>query len=359
MAAAASPVVRERGWGPLVLALIACLAVAAAPFWPAATGLAAAVVRALVPIEQTLLLVVPTLAVCATVAWLAGGRLIAALGWWALTAWVLGQPLPAGAPGYSALSRGWALLLAAAFGIVCFVGPRLRFFVRAISALGVAFTVALAAIIVSGRDPSRLVGVMHAELSRRNQASVDAWRRHAESARSWQAVSRRAPELAERAGASADRLRQLPGRTALLVPALLGLESLVVLSLAWGLHHRLSRSRIGPPLGTLKSFRFNDQLVWGLVVGVTIVVLPSLAPLRVVGLNLLVFFGALYALRGLGILRWLASERVALAAVVALALLLPFVGVGLLAATLSGVALAVGLGDTWGDWRNRSARQIT
>jgi hypothetical protein len=143
------------------------------------------------------------------------------------------------------------------------------------------------------------------------------------------------------------------------VPALLSLESLAALSLAWGLHHRLSRARIGPPLGSLKSFRFNDQLVWGLVVGVTIVILPSLASLRVVGLNLLVFFGALYALRGLGILRWLASERVAVVSVVGLAVLLPFVGLGLLAATLSGVALAIGLGDTWGDWRNRGARQIT
>jgi Predicted membrane protein (DUF2232) len=143
------------------------------------------------------------------------------------------------------------------------------------------------------------------------------------------------------------------------VPALLGLESLGALALAWGLHHRLSRMRLGPPLGSLRTFRFNDQLVWGLVVGVTIVILPSLASLRVVGFNLLLFFGALYALRGLGILRWLASERVALAAVVGLVLLLPVFGIELLAGTLSGVALAIGLGDTWGDWRNRRARQIT
>ena len=71
------------------------------------------------------------------------------------------------------------------------------------------------------------------------------------------------------------------------------------------------------------------------------------------------FFGALYALRGLGIFRWLASERVAVAAVVGLAILLPIVGLELLAGTLSGVALAIGLGDTWGDWRNRRARQVS
>ena len=30
-----------------------------------------------------------------------------------------------------------------------------------------------------------------------------------------------------------------------------------------------SRARIGPPLAPLKEFRFNDQLVWGLIAGVT------------------------------------------------------------------------------------------
>ena len=38
----------------MVLALATCLAVAAAPFWPPAAGLIAAVVRGIVPVEQTL-----------------------------------------------------------------------------------------------------------------------------------------------------------------------------------------------------------------------------------------------------------------------------------------------------------------
>ena len=358
MAAAASPVGRERGWGPMVLALVACLAVAAAPFWPPAAGLAAALVRSLVPVEQMLLLVVPTLAVCAAVAWWAGGRLAPALAWSALAAWVIWQPLPAESPGYAAVARGWALVLAAAFGIVCFVRPRLPFFVRALSAIGMATAFALLWLLVTGRDPGRLADVMGTELARRSQASLDAWQRHLRTDGVWRSVSERAPELAARATASAEQLGELPVRTAPVVPALLGLESLAALGLAWGLHHRLSRVRLGPPLGSLATFRFNDQLVWGLVAGVTIVIVPSLAPLRAVGFNLLLFFGALYALRGLGILRWLASERVALVAVIGVALLLPIVGLELLVGTLSGLALAVGLGDTWGDWRNRRARQV-
>jgi hypothetical protein len=251
------------------------------------------------------------------------------------------------------------LLLAASFGLVSFVRPKLPFFVRALSALGVACLVALTWLVAVGRDPARLTTVMHAELSRRSHASLQAWQQHLQTASTWRAVAERAPELTERAVASATQLEQLPDRAAPLVPALLALESLAALALAWGLYHRLSRTRLGPPLGSLTTFRFNDQLVWGLVVGVTLVIVPSLAPLRAVGFNLLLFFGALYALRGLGILRWLASERVALAAIVGLALLLPVVGLELLAGTLSGVALAIGLGDTWGDWRNRRARPIS
>ena len=73
MDVAATPAVRERGWVPTVAALAACLAVAAAPLWPSAAGLAAALVRTVVPIEQTLLLVVPAMAGCAIVGWWAGG----------------------------------------------------------------------------------------------------------------------------------------------------------------------------------------------------------------------------------------------------------------------------------------------
>lgn len=358
MTAAAAPVGRERGWGLIVLALAVCLAVAAAPFWPAAAGLAAGLVRSLVPVEQTLLLVVPAVAACAAIGWWAGGRLVTAVVWCALAVWVLRQPLPIESPGYAALARGWTLLVAATFGLVGFVGPRLPFFVRALSALGLSCLVAFGTLVATGRDPARLVGVMQAELARRVDGSVDAWQRHSQNA-AWRAAAERSPELAARAEASLDGLRTLPGRTAPLAPALLALESLAALGLAWGLYHRLSRVRLGPPLGPLSKFRFSDQLVWGLVAGITIFVVPTLASLRVLGLNLLLFFGALYALRGLGILRWLAPERVALAAGLGIALLLPLLGVWLLAGVLSVVALVVGLGDTWGDWRNRRARSTT
>ena len=54
----------------------------------------------------------------------------------------------------------------------------------------------------------------------------------------------------------------------------------------------------------MREFRFNDQLVWGLIVGLTIMLVPTLTALSGVGKNLLVFFGALYAMRGFGVLSW-------------------------------------------------------
>jgi hypothetical protein len=65
-----------------------------------------------------------------------------------------------------------------------------------------------------------------------------------------------------------------------------------------------------------------------------------------------VFFSALYVLRGLGVLAWfMADRRLALAMLILLALLFtPAVG---------ALALALGLGDTWLDWRGRARQQLT
>jgi len=133
---------------------------------------------------------------------------------------------------------------------------------------------------------------------------------------------------------------------------------LAALALAWATYHRFSRTRLGAPLRPLREFRFNDQLVWGLIVGLTIMLLPTLTALSGVGKNLLVFFGALYALRGLGVLSWFmapGSLGVTLGigfVVLAVPLLGAFVALGFV--MLGIAALALGLGDTWADWRSRA-----
>jgi hypothetical protein len=354
---AATTAPRERGWGLLVLALLASLVVAAAPVWPGAAGLAAAVARLAVPVEQTLLLVIPALAACAVVAWWHGGSAWLAVVWLAFAGWTIAQPFAPGATaaaggGYPSLARGWAVTLAAAFGLVGMVAPRHPFLGRALAALGLASAVAAGALVLAPRGPERFVRLVTAEYGRRVEGSLAAWHR-AEAGAAWQEAVGRVPELADRAARTAARLSELPAPAARLVPALVALESLAALALAWALFHRLSRTRLGPPLGALAGFRFNDQLIWGLVVGATFVLLPSLAALRPVGANLLLFFGALYALRGLGVLRWLASEKVAAGGALALALLVFVLGPVLVGGSLAAVALVVGLADGWSDWRRR------
>jgi hypothetical protein len=141
-------------------------------------------------------------------------------------------------------------------------------------------------------------------------------------------------------------VRQMAERSPALFPALLALETLAALGLAWALYHRVGRARIGAPLASLREFRFNDHFIWGLVGGLALLVVPGLGPVRALGANLLVFFGALYGLRGAGVaLFFLAPGRV---------MTVVMVGVSVLFAGAAGVIfVGLGLGDTWLDWRRR------
>jgi hypothetical protein len=138
-------------------------------------------------------------------------------------------------------------------------------------------------------------------------------------------------------------MRAIPVRAASLLPALLALESLAALALGWGVFQRLSSVKIGPPLSPLIEFRFNDQLVWGLAVGATLCLLPAFEGGRTAGYNLLLFFGALYLIRGIGVLAWIARGRYAFIIILSL---IPQVFVI--------VTFALGLGDTWLDIRKRA-----
>jgi hypothetical protein len=173
----------------------------------------------------------------------------------------------------------------------------------------------------------------------------------------WRRVVSRVPQAGVLPEETERQLRALSNAGVQVFPALLALESLGALAFAWAAYHRLGRTRLGVPLAPLKEFRFNDQLVWGLIVGLTIIFLPTLSAFRTAGSNLIVFFGALYALRGLGVLAWfLAPGALVGGLTVGFAMLLwpvlnviAVLGFALLLIT----ALGLGLGDTWADWRRR------
>jgi hypothetical protein len=334
MADAATTNDRSESWRPLLWGLAAFFVLPWFPPWDV-----------IFPIQHTLLLFVPTLAVCAIIGWRSGSRAALALIWLALSVWMLLQP--AGAPGtaYSQMARAWVIVLAASFGLVSLLSSATAFFVRALASVGVAlavgFTIALS-------SPSGIARFQHAggeELMRRAALSVTRIQQ------SWDTpalrdLKEKAPLLQEMTDYAADTERELPKHTTPLIPALLALESLAALGLAWAVYHRLSPVRIGPSFGPLTEFRFNDQLIWALAVGLTLSLLPTFGEGRHAGFNLLLFFGALYVIRGVGILAWISKGRYVFIIVLGL---IPQ-GIYLLAF----IALALGLGDTWFDLRRRA-----
>jgi len=321
---------REQGWTRIVIALLAFLLLSHAP-----------VVRAAAPVVDTLLLLVPALAACFIAGWRRGGSTALALAWAALAGLLLAIPATQGSEAYTDLARSWGVLVAGALGLVCILGWRRQFLGRALAAVGIATLIAVIGMAFAPHAASRIEGVFAREFQLRNTAALAHWAEwfpgvsFAPAARDW--AARRAIELQSASGTFA----------APLYPALLALESLAACALAWGLYHRMSRARLGAAMAPFRFFRFSDELIWALVAGMTITVLPALDALRVVGANLVVFFGALYALRGFGVIAWFYPQPTLgaqLAASVVAVVLLPV-----------SLPLAVGLGvtDTWIDWRRR------
>jgi hypothetical protein len=346
-AVGAAPAPGERGWGKLLIAVAAFLLVPAIPQF-----------SALVPINQAMLLFVPALAACTLVGWWAGGRTLLAIAWVGLAVLVAVQN-PGANNSFQNLARGWSLVLAGSFGLVCLFGARRAFFPRALVSLTIALALALMMSALGPVSGTHMNRAMAEELTRRNaetMSTVNAF--IGQHPKEWNELIAKAPRVADLPAETEKQLTALTEIGKTLYPSLLALQAIAALAIAWSVYHRLSRARLGPPLGQLRDFRFNDQLVWGLIVGLTFVFLPTLSSVRIVGRNFLVFFGALYALRGLGVLSWfMAPGALAVTATVGFAMfLLPVLNA---VAALGFVLLAIaafglGLGDTWADWRSRA-----
>jgi hypothetical protein len=129
-------------------------------------------------------------------------------------------------------------------------------------------------------------------------------------------------------------------------PALIGLGSLAALGVAWWARTRLVDEG-DQGLGPLRSFRFNDQLVWVFVAGLLLLVVQWGDSLARVGSNAVVFMAALYALRGAAVFVFV-SGGLSLFGYVTFV-----VGLVLAAPILLGMAMVIGIGDTWLDIRSR------
>jgi hypothetical protein len=339
MTDAVSPAPSERGWGKLLLALAAFL------FLPHIPPL-----NVMLPVEDTLLLLVPVIAACCLVGWWAGGRLVLALVWVALALRIV--TLPATPGSIDTLVRGWCLLLAGAFGLISLFGLQRPFFNRALTAVGLTLGLVL---VMSLRGPftvTRARTALQADFAARTTATITLFRNYA---RQNPDASKQMPQLAPMLDEFDQGLKATSDEAVRLAPSFILLESLMALALGWTTYHRIARARLGAPLGLLKEFRFNDQLVWGLIAGLAIVFVPGLDFMNDVGRNLLVFFGALYAIRGLGVLSWFMPPG-AFATVLGLGFIMLWWPVlNAVAFTLLALAaFGLGLGDTWADWRRRA-----
>jgi hypothetical protein len=342
MAAGEVTAPRERGWLRLLLALAAFVLL---PLFPD--------LHVTLPVDNTLLLLVPATAACFVAGWWRGGRLILALSWAVLVGWMLYQPAPAAGRPFYDVVRGWGLLAGASFGVVCMFDSARGFLPRALSALGITFVFAGMLFVIQNVSPVRIQQLVADQFT----ARTTLWSTVFERAAEVRAGQRPGGELL--APLSPAALQRSSRMAVPLFVALAALETLAAFALAWALYHRLSRARLGSRLAPLVSFRFPDQLVWALIVGLVLMLVPTLAPLKRVGENLVVFFGALYALRGLGVigsLLWKSRGlRTAAYLWVALVLLAAPMSetpsaTGVAAATLIGIAL-VGIADTWLDLR--------
>jgi hypothetical protein len=339
---------RDPGWAGLLLSLFAIILIPSTPL-----------LQVMLPVTQPILLLVPALAACALVGWAAGGPFwLAAL--WVAIAIVTVRAFPAPTSPLSNLAQGWAILLAALFGVLSFANRQTRFFPRALATVAIAVTIAGAAVFVSGVPGKSLARTVDSEIANRHNGFLEWWTNTISSPDYQQALTAGRSDSTEVMVAVQQVQEELavwPVRWGQqLFVAFLALESLTVLALAWGLYHRISRTRIGPPLSRLRDFRFNDELVWGVILGIVFIVLPKAAPSlpnwSLVGYNLVVFFGTLYALRGLGVFAWFArSARFNAVTLVALAVVGSVLAItGLLAPVFS----LIGLGDTWEDWRAKA-----
>jgi hypothetical protein len=300
--------------------------------------------RIVIPVDRAILLLAPALAACAVAGWRAGGRWPLALFWSAFSVWMLFLSGSADTT-FGMLASGWSAILAASFGVLLLQASEDRFLPRALLALLIALVMGVGMAVIGSGGLTAAYELFSAEVARRAEVSQTQWREMS-STLEWEEFARDSPGAQGMQAEVERQLAVLPDIARRIFPALLLLESLAALALAWGVYHRIGRVRLGPPLTRWRDLRFNDALIWGVVAGLVLLALPTTGILRGVGVNLLVFLGALYALRGMGVMIWFLAPGRWMTVFLAVFTLFFWYVVGV-------VAVGIGLGDTWLDWRRR------
>lgn len=230
------------------------------------------------------------------------------------------------------VERGWALLLAAWFVAFAALWPERSFIARGLGAVAATTVTAGLLLLLPQAGFGQLDDVVNDQLRGLASETLSAWT----AALGFERVS---AQLSTAVYAAADL-------QTLVFPALLGLGSLAGLAAAWFAYRRVVHGDAAP-LKPLREFRFPNDLVWVLIAGMVLLVLPLGAVAERAGTNLLAFMAALYALRGLAVLLVVAGAPGPLGMVVG-GLLLLFLYPLVMATTV-----VVGVTDTWLDIRAR------
>ena len=238
-----------------------------------------------------MLLFVPAIAACALVGWWAGGRAFLAIAWVAIAVVLIGATAGHDRTRSTIWLRGWSLLARRRVRARLPVRHRRgrsspARSSRSAMALVLAPVMSLLGPVTMSRRRRRSSATSSRVATARSMATLNSGDQA--HPKEWQRSRRRRfPPFAqlptETRTAARRRCRDV-GRDDL--PALLALRVARRARARVGDVSPARRARLGAPLQPLREFRFNDQLVWGLIVGSTIMLLPTLDALRGVGQNL-------------------------------------------------------------------------
>jgi hypothetical protein len=253
-----------------------------------------------------------------------------------LLGWIL-SATTWGVPGDRDLDLGWSVLVGGMFGAASLMRPHATFMARGLAAV-VGAGVWGAWILTLSDGWLTAESEIRARITQAGEATtllMQGWFEGEGGAAVIEAASRTA-EI-----------------QVLLFPAQLALASLLGLAAAWWFFVRIAEGSSGG-LGSWRAFRFPDAWVWLLIAGVFLMVLGGWQEgVGRVGLNLCVFMGALYVVRGSAVLLVISGGLgigSGLLLVAGLVLAFPVLAAG---------ALFAGLGDTWFDLRSRATRTVS
>lgn len=227
------------------------------------------------------------------------------------------------------LERGWALLLGGCFVGLSIVRPKMKISDRALEAVfGALVLVAILMTLMSGAW-----NIVDWVISDRVRATVA------------QVIALGGSEGL--APALITALYQTAELQILIFPALTALASMSALLLSWWLFIFFS-GRSEEALGPVKNFRFNDHLIWMLVVGLFLLFTRWSEPLQRLGSNAVVFIGALCAVRGAAVIVFITGGFSVLGYAMTL------FGLVIVPPIVLGGAILIGIADIYLDFRKRS-----